>query len=72
MAASPSIGEKIRKEPEKYKGFFKGWPSTGSELGMYVEPLKYFPGQGCLEACDKSGGGSHGRYGLRCYFCTGC
>jgi branched-chain amino acid transport system substrate-binding protein len=53
MAASPSIGEKIRKEPEKYKGFFKGWPSTGSELGMYVEPLNYFLDKGVWKPATK-------------------
>ncbi|MEK0084521.1 ABC transporter substrate-binding protein [Benzoatithermus flavus] len=36
------LSEKIRKDPEKYKGWFKGWPAPPVLAGLYGPPLKHF------------------------------
>jgi branched-chain amino acid transport system substrate-binding protein len=39
---SQFISEKINGDPDKYRGWFKGWPSPPIFAGLYGEPLKYF------------------------------
>jgi len=43
---SQFICEKINKDPQKYRGWFKGWPSPPIFAGLYGEPLNYFQEQG--------------------------
>ncbi len=43
---SQFICEKINKDPQKYRGYFKGWPSPPIFAGLYGEPLNYFQQQG--------------------------
>ncbi|MGF1759292.1 ABC transporter substrate-binding protein [Photobacterium sagamiensis] len=46
LGASQYIADKINQDPERYKGWFKGWPSPPKLAGLYGEPLKYFLDQG--------------------------
>jgi len=46
MGESQYISQKINTDPEKYRGWFKGWPSPPIFAGLYGEPLKYFQDQG--------------------------
>ena len=39
---SQFISEKINSDPDRYRGWFKGWPSPPIFAGLYGEPLKYF------------------------------
>lgn len=43
---SQYICEKINKEPEKYRHWFKGWSSPPIFAGLYGDPLKHFMEQG--------------------------
>ncbi len=43
---SQSISEKLNKDPQKYRGWFKGWPSPPIFAGLYGPPLKYFLDKG--------------------------
>jgi len=43
---SQFICEKINEDPERYAGWFKGWPSPPIFAGLYGEPLQYFMEQG--------------------------
>lgn len=36
------VAEKINKEPDRYRGWFKGWPSPPILTGLYGAPLKEF------------------------------
>lgn len=36
------LSEKMRKDPEKFKGWFKGWPAPPVLAGLYGPPLKHF------------------------------
>ena len=46
MGESQYISEKLNQDPERYKGWFKGWPAPPIFAGLYGEPLKYFMEQG--------------------------
>lgn len=43
---SQFICEKINEDPQKYKGWFKGWSSPPIFAGLYGEPLQHFREQG--------------------------
>src|SRR3546814_17501225 len=43
---SQYICEKINKDPEKYRHWFKGWASPPIFAGLYGDPLKNFMDQG--------------------------
>jgi branched-chain amino acid transport system substrate-binding protein len=43
---SQFICEKINKEPEKYRHWFKGWASPPIFAGLYGDPLKHFMDKG--------------------------
>lgn len=43
---SQFISEKINEDPEKYRGWFKGWPSPPIFAGLYGAPLLHFKEQG--------------------------
>jgi branched-chain amino acid transport system substrate-binding protein len=36
------LSEKMRNDPEKYKGWFKGWPAPPVLAGLYGPPLRHF------------------------------
>ena len=46
LGASQYIAAKINRDPKRYRGWFKGWPSPSKLAGLYGEPLKYFIDQG--------------------------
>lgn len=43
---SQYICEKINKDPERYAGWFKGWPSPPIFAGLYGDPLQHFMDEG--------------------------
>lgn len=53
LAASQSIADKILAEPEKYRGYFKGWPSAKAEAGIYAEPLQQFLDKGMWKPANR-------------------
>lgn len=40
------LSEKINEDPEKYRGYFKGWPAPPKLAGLYGPPLQHFIDQG--------------------------
>lgn len=50
---SQYINFKINDNPEKYAGWFKGWPSPPVYAGLYGPPLKYFMEKGLWKPKDK-------------------
>jgi branched-chain amino acid transport system substrate-binding protein len=42
LGESQYISEKIEKDPQKYRGWFKGWPAPPKLAGLYGPPLKHF------------------------------
>jgi branched-chain amino acid transport system substrate-binding protein len=36
------LSEKMRGDPEKYRGYFKGWPAPPKLAGLYGPPLQHF------------------------------
>ena len=53
LGESQYVSEKINKDPEKYKGWFKGWPSPPIFAGLYGEPLRYFMDNGLWTPATK-------------------
>jgi len=43
---SQYICEKINEDPDRYVGWFKGWPSPPIFAGLYGEPLRHFIDEG--------------------------
>lgn len=50
---SQYINFKINDNPEKYKGWFKGWASPPIYAGLYGPPLKYFMEKGLWKPKNK-------------------
>lgn len=46
LGESQYIAEKIDRDPKKYQGWFKSWPSSPKLTGLYAEPLQYFQERG--------------------------
>ena len=46
------LAEKMAKDPAKYKGWFKGWPSPPVLAGLYGPPLKQFIGTGAWKPAN--------------------
>jgi branched-chain amino acid transport system substrate-binding protein len=42
LGESQFISEKINQDPQKYRGWFKGWPAPPVFAGLYGPPLKHF------------------------------
>jgi branched-chain amino acid transport system substrate-binding protein len=42
LGESQFISEKINKDPQKYRGWFKGWPAPPKLAGLYGPPLEHF------------------------------
>ena len=42
LGESQFISEKINSDPQKYRGWFKGWPAPPVFAGLYGPPLKHF------------------------------
>ncbi len=46
LGESQYISEKINTNPNKYRGYFKGWPSPPVLAGLYGPPLQHFVKEG--------------------------
>jgi len=46
LGESQYISEKINKDPQKYRGYFKGWPAPPVLAGLYGPPLQHFIKEG--------------------------
>ncbi|NVK41063.1 MAG: ABC transporter substrate-binding protein [Oceanospirillaceae bacterium] len=46
LSSAQSIADKINRDPEKYRFWFKGWPSPAKLTPLYRDPLKHFRQQG--------------------------
>lgn len=46
LGESQYISEKINKDPNKYRGYFKGWPAPPVLAGLYGPPLQHFIKEG--------------------------
>ena len=53
MGEAQTIDEKINKDPQKYAGWFKGWPAPPIFAGLYGPPLKYFLEQDLWQPANK-------------------
>ncbi len=42
LGESQYISEKMAADPEKYRGWFKGWPAPPKLAGLYGPPLEHF------------------------------
>ncbi len=42
LGESQYISEKINGDPQKYRGWFKGWPAPPKLAGLYGPPLQHF------------------------------
>jgi len=73
---SEAISEKIRSNPEKYKYYFKGWPSPTLYTVVYAELIDYVTKQGIWtprnkkfsSVCEDSEGGRSGTAALKSHF----
>lgn len=46
MGEAQTISEKLRNDPQRYAGWFKGWPAPPIFAGLYGPPLQHFLKQG--------------------------
>ncbi|MBY4675033.1 ABC transporter substrate-binding protein [Marinobacterium arenosum] len=46
LAETPQIANRLNQQPERYRGWFKCWPSPTHISALYGEPLQYFRQQG--------------------------
>ena len=53
---SQYINFKINDDPEKYKGWFKGWASPPIYAGLYGPPLQYFMEKGLWKPKNRKAG----------------
>ena len=53
LGTSQYIADKINRNPQRYRGWFKGWPSPTKLAGLYGEPLKYFIAQGLWRPANR-------------------
>jgi branched-chain amino acid transport system substrate-binding protein len=54
LGSSQFISEKINQDPQKYRGWFKGWPAPPVFAGLYGPPLKHFI-EAAIEILSKVG-----------------
>ncbi|MGH6943968.1 MAG: ABC transporter substrate-binding protein, partial [Geminicoccaceae bacterium] len=47
------LSEKINTDPEKYRGYFKGWPAPPKLAGLYGPPLQHFIETGAWQPANK-------------------
>jgi len=52
LGASQYIAAKINDDPQRYRGWFKGWPSPPKLAGLYGAPLKYMRKQGLWQPAN--------------------
>jgi branched-chain amino acid transport system substrate-binding protein len=46
------LSEKINSDPEKYRGYFKGWPAPPKLAGLYGPPLKHVMAEGLWQPAN--------------------
>lgn len=46
FGSAQAIADKINQDPERYRGWFKGWPSPAKLNPLYREPLDHFRREG--------------------------
>lgn len=46
------LSEKINTDPQKYRGYFKGWPAPPKLAGLYGPPLRHFIDTGTWEPAN--------------------
>ncbi len=49
LGESQYISEKMLQDPDKYRGWFKGWPAPPKLAGLYGPPLRHFIDTGVLK-----------------------
>jgi len=47
------LSEKMRSDPEKYRGYFKGWPAPPKLAGLYGPPLQHFIEAGLWQPANR-------------------
>jgi branched-chain amino acid transport system substrate-binding protein len=47
------LSEKMRGDPEKYRGYFKGWPAPPKLAGLYGPPLQHFVEAGAWQPANR-------------------
>jgi branched-chain amino acid transport system substrate-binding protein len=47
------LSEKMRGDPEKYRGYFKGWPAPPKLAGLYGPPLQHFIETGVWQPANR-------------------
>jgi branched-chain amino acid transport system substrate-binding protein len=47
------LSEKMRGDPEKYRGYFKGWPAPPKLAGLYGPPLQHFIEAGLWQPANR-------------------
>jgi branched-chain amino acid transport system substrate-binding protein len=53
LGESQYISEKMAADPEKYRGWFKGWPAPPKLAGLYGPPLQHFIESGAWQPRNK-------------------
>jgi len=47
------LSEKINTDPQKYRGYFKGWPAPPKLAGLYGPPLQHFIESGAWQPANR-------------------
>jgi branched-chain amino acid transport system substrate-binding protein len=47
------LSEKMRENPEQYRGYFKGWPAPPKLAGLYGPPLQHFIETGVWQPANR-------------------
>lgn len=53
LGESQYISEKINTDPQKYRGYFKGWPAPPKLAGLYGPPLQHFIETGAWQPANR-------------------
>ncbi len=53
LGESQYIADELNRDPDRYRGWFKGWPSPPKLAALYGEPLQYFQSQGLWQPANQ-------------------